>query len=69
LTLADKFFTINANFPSDPIAREVANITETTVIGTIDECQTILLAASSDDTKCGVNGATSEHGVVPINMW
>lgn len=59
---------VTATFPSDPIANEGANITETTAIGTVEECQAIV-AASADDAKCGETGVISARGIYAVNIW
>ena len=59
---------VAATFPSEPIAIEGANITETNAIGTVAECQAIQ-ATSTADVKCGATGVISERGIYPVNMW
>ena len=68
IALGGSSILVTATFPSEPIAVEGANITETNAIGTVAECQAIQVAPT-EDVKCGSSGVISERGIVPVNMW
>lgn len=59
---------VEANFPSEPIAIEAINITETTAIGTVADCQAIQVSTTAT-TRCGDVGVISERGIYPVNVW
>lgn len=46
------------------------SVTETSEVGTVSQCQAILVAANvSNNIACGSRGIISAQGIVPINMW
>ena len=68
LLLAVNIAFVTANFPADPIAVEVINITDTNPIGTVTDCQAVIVA-TSEHVQCGSKGIISSRGTLPVNMW
>jgi hypothetical protein len=57
-----------ASFPSEPIAMEAVNMTDSIEIGTVTECRTVASEAKVGQS-CAAKGKITERGIVPINMW